>query len=138
MTVISDTFRDIAGYGDPRALTFCAPEMEDRPVEEYVLTERIFHVAVASDGSFTTPPLAPGDTKVRIGGTAHYITVPDWPDDDPIRLGPLLAAAQPVPPAEEATAVRNYGGIAGALRITLADFAALESIDPDTLYIIPE
>ncbi|MBF6298229.1 hypothetical protein IU459_11825 [Nocardia amamiensis] len=136
MTVISDTFADIAGHGDVRAVSFWAPFMRDNATGEFIVTPQYVHVAVAPDGSFTTPDLLPGMVRVRINGIAYDIRLPDWPT--PLRLGPLLAEALPVPPAEEATAVRNLGGVAGALFMELDDYTALSAIDPETAYFIPD
>lgn len=136
MTVISDRFADISEHGDARAVQIWAPFMRDNTTGEFVVTPQHVHVAITSDGSFTTPDLQPGPARVRIGGVAYDITIPEFEEE--IRLGPLLAAALPIPPAEEATAVRNLGGLAGALVMELGDYNALSSIDPETAYLIPD
>jgi hypothetical protein len=136
VTVISDTFADIAGHGDVRAISFWAPVMRDNATGEFIVTPQYVHVAVAPDGSFTSPDLLPGLVRVRINGRAYDITLTDWPD--PIRLGPLLTAAEEVPADEEAKAVRNGGGVAVALLMEPEDFAALSAVDPETVYLIPD
>lgn len=136
MTVIADSFRDLAGYGDVRAVTFWAPSMRDETTGEFVVTPQPVRIAIDSDGSFTTPDLLPGPVRVRINGRAYDITVPEW--ETPIRLGPLLAAAAPISPAEEPRAVRNLGGMPGLLFIEPEAFDALSAIDPDTTYFIPD
>lgn len=136
MTVISDTFADISGHGDVRAVTFWAPFMRDETTGEFIVTPQPVHVPIAADGSFTTPNLLPGLVRVRINGRAYDITLPDW--ETSVRLGPLLAAALPIPPTDEAVAVKNYGGVSGILRLTLDEYTALSVIDPETLYVTPD
>ncbi|MGY4103424.1 hypothetical protein ACW2Q0_28255 [Nocardia sp. R16R-3T] len=133
MTVISDRFSDISEHGDARAVQIWAPFMRDEMTGEFIVTPQHVHVAIASDGTFTTPDLLPGLARVRIAGVAYDITIPEW--ETPVRLGPLLAAALPIPPTDEAVAVRNYGGVSGILRLTLDEYTALSVIDPETLYI---
>lgn len=134
MTVISDTCADISGHGDTGAIYVWAPVIRDG--DDRIITPQYVALTIEPDGSFVSPDLEPGPARVRLDGRAYDIVIPDWPE--PVRLGPLLAVALPVPPAEEASAVRNLGGVAGARRMTLAAYNALESIDPDTFYIILE
>ncbi|MFE2995010.1 hypothetical protein ACFXG4_08365 [Nocardia sp. NPDC059246] len=133
MTVISDTCVDLGGHADVGAIYFWAPWYREADTGDRIISPQYVPVPIDPDGSFTTPDLAAGPARVRFGGVAYDIEIPDY--STPIRLGPLLAAALPVPPTEEATAVRNLGGIHGAKGMTLAAYTALPSIDPETLYV---
>ncbi|WP_282775900.1 hypothetical protein [Nocardia sp. CC201C] len=136
MTVISDTCEDLGGHADIGAIQFRAPLLRDAAAGDRIITSQWVSVPIAADGSFTSPDFEPGPARVRIEGRAYDIEIPDWAT--PVRLGPLLAAALPVPPSEEASAVRNLGGISGARTMTLDAFQALPSPNAHTLYVIPE
>ncbi|MFC9892098.1 hypothetical protein ACFVMC_00250 [Nocardia sp. NPDC127579] len=80
--------------------------------------------------------LDPGETIVNVGSRRYLITVPD--SAIPIRLWPLIQAGLPVPPAQEAAAVRNGGGVRRIAVAELDDYLAMPSPDPETVYIVPE
>ncbi|MEV0357089.1 hypothetical protein AB0H71_13610 [Nocardia sp. NPDC050697] len=133
MTVISEAVEDIAGADDTTSFIFAVPALRDSGTG--MVTTRTIRLK-AHGGVLTTPDLQPGPADVSVGLKTYHIEIPDWPTS--IRLSPLIAAALPVAPAEEIGAVRNGGGVAIAKRHTLAEYEALPSIDPETLYVVPE
>jgi hypothetical protein len=67
----------------------------------------------------------------------YPITIPD--SATPVRLWPLIEAGLPIPPAQQASAVINGGGIARVQKITESAYAALITPDPETEYsVIPD
>ncbi|MGW4090024.1 phage upper tail fiber protein [Nocardia sp. NPDC004750] len=135
MTVISEDVADIAGADDTTQFEFSSPFVRESGAGGGLITTRArFFTAV--NGVLTTPSLDPGPTIVRIGQATYHIEVPD--SATPILLTPLLEAATPVPPADEAAAVRNGGGVARIQRITESAYLALTTPDPETLYVVLE
>ncbi|MFI6368722.1 hypothetical protein ACIBG0_39075 [Nocardia sp. NPDC050630] len=133
MTVISEPISNIAEADNDTDFFFSSPVLrESGDGTGMVTTTPILVNAVA--GVLTTPDLDPGPTKVRIGLNSYYIVIPD--SVTPVRLWPLILAGLPVPPAEEAEAVRNGGGVALITVLTEAEYAALTSVDPETLYVV--
>ncbi|NEW40766.1 hypothetical protein GV794_01840 [Nocardia cyriacigeorgica] len=132
MTVISEPISNIAGADNGTSFMFVSPVIRESDDGTGLITTHPT-VVTAVNGVLTTPDLDPGPATVRIGARGYSITIPDSPT--PIRLWPLIEAGLPVPPAEEAAAVKNGGGIARAQRVTQSWFAA-NSHDPDTLYLV--
>lgn len=135
MTVISEHVDNIAGADDGTVFVFASILLRDSDDGTSLITTTPTRVTPVA-GVLTTPDLDPGAAKVSIGlSRAYQIDIPDSPT--PIRLWPLIEAGLPVPPAEEATAVRNFGGIAGAKRVTLAEYQAMPTPDLETLFVVP-
>ncbi|WP_280371195.1 hypothetical protein [Nocardia wallacei] len=138
MTVITARITDIAGAADARKVVFYTiVPRENSDGTAIVGTKR--HEYIPDDtGSITTGELDPGPAKVQIGvGTAGYaIEIPD--SGTPVPLWPLIQAGLPIPPIEEATAVRNGGGVRRIQRITEAAYLELPIKDPETLYVVVE
>lgn len=133
MTVISENVENIAGADNQTPFAFAAPVIRDSFDDTAFITTtptRVMPVA----GVLTTPDLDPGPAVVRIGLRTYSIEIPDSPT--PIRLLPLVEAGLPIPPTEEASAVRNGGGVALIRVLTEAQYAALTSRDPETLYVV--
>lgn len=135
MTVISEPVAHIAGADDRTAFEFSSPILRENDAGTGTVTRAPVHL-VAEEGVLTTPDLDPGPATVRIGQIAYQIEIPD--SVTAVRLWPLIEAGLPVPPEEEAAAVRNGGGIARAQRITESAYAALATPDPETLYLVVE
>lgn len=135
MTVISEHVDNIAGADDGTVFVFASILLRDSDDGTSLITTTPTRVTPVA-GVLTTPDLDPGPAYVRVGLSQSYrVDVPDSPT--PIRLWPLIAVGLPVPPVEEATAVRNLGGIAGAKRVTLAEYQAMPTPDLATLFIVP-
>lgn len=135
MTVISEPISSIAGADDLTVFVFRSLRNRQSDDGTGFVTTRI-ETMQASGGVLTTPDMDPGPAAVKIGATEYKITIPD--SDDPIRLWPLVEAGLPVPPAEEATAVRNGGGVRRIAVAELDDYLAMPTPDPETVYIVPE
>lgn len=132
MTVIVDQFVDVGGHADRGALTFWAPVLRDSPVDGTIITPQYVAVTVENDGSFTTPDFAPGPARVRIGGIAHDIVIPDSPTE--VRLWPLIDAGVPV--VAEREYVRDSGGVRRVQALPQSAFDALATPrDPETVFI---
>lgn len=136
MTVISDHIANIAGADDSTAFVFSSPNIRDSSDSTALVTTLVTAQMTADGGVLTTPDLDPGACTVRVGLQSYGITIPD--SGTPIRLWPLIEAGMPIPPAQEATAVRNGGGVARAQRITESAYLALTTPDPETLYVVVE
>ncbi|NEW33857.1 hypothetical protein GV791_14980 [Nocardia cyriacigeorgica] len=134
MTVISEPVGDIAGADDATVFVFSSKVLRESGDGTGLITTRLASLQ-AEDGVLTTPDLDPGPAVVRIGAREYQIEIPDSPT--PIRLWPLIEAGLPVPPTEEATAVRNGGGVARIQRISQTEYDALVTPDPETLYVVP-
>ncbi|WP_280471021.1 phage upper tail fiber protein [Nocardia cyriacigeorgica] len=134
MTIISEHVSGVAGADEKTVFEFWAPVLRESSSGTGLLTTRPHHLQPV-DGILTTPELDPGPAHVRIGHREYRIEVPDSPT--PVRLWPLIEAGLPVPPTEEATAVRNGGGVARIQRISQAEYDALVTPDPETLYVVP-
>ncbi|MEU9515936.1 hypothetical protein [Micromonospora sp. NPDC048169] len=135
MTVISEPIENIAGADNGTGFYFSAPAIRESDDGTRLITVHPL-VVTAIDGVLTTPDLDPGPATVRIGQHTYHIEIPDSPT--PIRLWPLVEAGLPVPPAEEATAVRNGGGVRRIAVAELDDYLAMPTPDPETVYIVPE
>lgn len=135
MTVISEPIEDIAGADNFTQFEFASTVLRESDDGTGLVTILpVFLTAV--DGVLTTPDLDPGSASVRIGRRLYHIEIPD--SATPIRLWPLIEAGLPVPPSEEASAVRNGGGVARIQRISETDYSALVTPDPETLYVVVE
>lgn len=135
MTVISEPISSIAGADDLTVFVFRSILTRESADGTGLVTSRI-ETLQADAGVLTTPDLDPGAASVRIGAAEYRIEIPD--SEDPVRLWPLIEAGLPVPPAEEATAVRNGGGIRRAEAVELEDYLAIVGPDPETLFVVPE
>jgi len=135
MTVISEPVENIGGADDKTVFAFSSILLRESDDGTGLVTTTPVSIR-ATDGVLTTPDLDPGAAVVRIGAKAYQITIPD--SDTPIRLWPLIEAGLPVPPVEEAAAVRNGGGVARIQAIELNDYTAIPTPDPDTLFVVPE
>jgi hypothetical protein len=133
MTVIAEPIENIAGADNTTVFVFAASvvrESDDGDALVTTLTTRV----TTTDGVLITPDLDAGPATVRIGLHSYAIDIPESPS--PVRLWPLVEAGLPVPPSQEAQAVRNGGGIARIQRISASAYAALVTPDPETLYIV--
>lgn len=138
MTVISEPVSTIAGADNNTTFEFASPYVRASVDGLGLITVRPIQLT-ATDGILTTPPLDPGIARVRIGTKVFYVEIPDWPDNDPIQLTPLLDAAAPILPSEEEHAVRNGGGVRRLQVVTESEYAALSPPDPETEYsVIPD
>lgn len=135
MTVISEPVDDIAGADSTTQFEFRSAVLRESDDGTSTVTTRPLFITPTS-GVLTTPSMDPGPAFVRIGQRTYAIEIPD--SGTPVRLWPLIEAGLPIPAAEEATAVRNGGGIARAQRITTSAYAALVTPDPETLYAVVE
>lgn len=134
MTVISEPVENIAGADNGTEFVFASILLRESDDGTSLITTTPTRVKPVG-GVLITPDLDPGAAKVSIGlSRAYQIDIPDSPT--PIRLWPLIEAGLPVPPVEEATAVRNGGGVARIQRIALADYEAIPTPDPDTLFVV--
>jgi hypothetical protein len=135
MTVISENVGDIAGADNSTVFVFASAAVRNSSAGTALITDRA-ETYTAVGGVLTTGDLDPGLAIVRVGVHKWAIEIPDSPT--PIRLQPLLDAATPIPPAQEASAVRNGGGVRRIEVDELADYAAIATPDPETLFFIPE
>lgn len=133
MTVISDTMVDIGHGPNVDALYIYAPGLRDSGDSTQIITGQWLSVPIAPAGTFTSPDLEPGPARVRIGGIAYELIVPD--SDTPVRLWPLIDAAVP-PPPDTAGFIRNGGGVMRAQVLTEAQYSGIGTPDPETLYIV--
>jgi hypothetical protein len=136
MTVITETIDTIAGVDSSTTFAFSAPNVRDSSGDNALITTTSVSVKPV-DGVLTTPDLDPGTAVVQVGLQSFTITIPD--SATPIRLWPLIEAALPVPPAQQATAVINGGGAARIQVMTADDYAALVSTttpDPGSVFLV--
>ncbi len=133
MTYIVDTLTDLAGTHETNPVIFSTHVIRDNDDGTAIVTTTT-HSYRPVAGVITTGDLDPGPARVRIGARYYDIDIPDW--DTPIRLMPLIEAGLPVTPADEIAAVRNGGGVARIQVLTEAEYAALTSTDPETLYVV--
>ncbi|PSR64012.1 MULTISPECIES: hypothetical protein [Nocardia] len=133
MTVISDKITDIAGLGETDNVVFETITIRDNIGETAIVTTRRHSYAPGEDGTFTTDDLDPGPARVRVGLSTYNIEIPDT--SDAIRLMPLIEAALPMPPAETAAAVHNFGGVSGMKAVTQSWWDS-NPHDPATFYIV--
>lgn len=131
MTIITDSVSDIAGLEDNMEVVFFLDEPRVRASGNGIVTTS--RVPVLPDAMvLTTPDLNPGKAKVKFGMFTYDIVIPD--SSTPVALWPLIDAGLPAP-TNEPGVVRNSGGIARVERITESAYAALETPDPETLFI---
>ncbi|MDV6274109.1 hypothetical protein R3Q06_11415 [Rhodococcus erythropolis] len=129
MTVLTGLIRDVAEFDNQSVFAFHVPEL--RGSGDEVVTTRTYFVQ-AVDGELTTPDLSPGPATLTVRAKEYQIVIPE--SDTPLPIWPLIDAGMP-PPVGLPGFVRNAGGIARIQRITIDDYAALPSKDPETLYI---
>ncbi|WP_280317314.1 phage upper tail fiber protein [Nocardia wallacei] len=134
MTVISEPVESIAGADNQTIFGFQSLVRESADGTGLITAALVTMQAV--DGVLTTPDLDPGPALVSVGHRRFQIEIPD--SGTPVRLWPLIHAGLPIPPAEEASAVRNAGGVARIQRITESAYLALTTPDPETLYVVVE
>lgn len=133
MTVISEPIENIAGADNTSAFLFTSAAVRESDDGTKLITTRPKrYTAVA--GVLTTDELDAGPATVSIDGRSFLIEIPE--SAGPVRLWPLIEAGLPIPPTQEASAVRNGGGVARIQRISAAAYAALVTPDPETLYIV--
>jgi len=128
---ITQDFRDIAGVDDNSVVWFSQP-LYPRAADNgsTIITTR--RVSATPVSGVLAVELEPGSARVQFDGCIYDITVPDTD----ATLWPLIEAGLPIPPAQEASAVRNAGGVALIRVLTEAEYAALSSVDPETLYVV--
>ena len=135
MTVISEPIVDIAGLGARQRVRFTIPRIRESTDGSSTITTRT-HEVLPVNGVLTTPDLDPGPAKVSIGLDEFDIVIPD--SATPLRLWPLIDAVTD-PPAPAATGfVKDGGNIARIQALTQAEYNAMTTPDPGTLYIITD
>ncbi len=134
MTVFSEPIENIAGADNATVFTFTAGVPRESSDGTRLITPRTVQYT-ASAGVLTTADFDPGPALARIGsGPSVSIEIPD--SGSPVRFWPVYEAGLPVPPDQEASAVRNGGGVARIQRITATAYAALSTPDPETFYVV--
>lgn len=133
MTIISEPIENIAGADNTSAFLFTAYTVRESDDGTKLVTTRPQRYT-ATAGVLTTDELDAGPAVVSIDGRVFSIEIPD--SATPVRLMPLIDAGLPVPPTQEAQAVRNGGGVARIQRISASAYAALVTPDPETLYVV--
>lgn len=133
MTVIAEPIENIAGADNTTAFVFTSYVVRESDDGTKLITARPQRYT-ATAGVLITDELDAGPATVTIDGRVYWIEIPV--SASTVRLWPLIEAGLPVPPAQEATAVRNGGGVARIQRIAAAAYAALVTPDPETLYIV--
>ncbi|BDQ19781.1 hypothetical protein RQN9TF_11265 [Rhodococcus qingshengii] len=129
MTVLTGQIRDVAEFDDQSVFAFQIPEIRGDGNE--VVTTRTYFVQ-AVNGVLTTPDLSPGPATLTVRAKEYQILIPE--SGSPLPIWPLIDAGMP-PPVGQPGFVRNAGGIARIQRTTVANYAAIPSKDPETLYI---
>lgn len=129
MTVLTGQIRDVAEFDDQSVFAFQIPEIRGDGNE--VVTTRTYFVQ-AVNGVLTTPDLSPGPATLTVRAKEYQILIPE--SGSPLPIWPLIDAGMP-PPVNQPGFVRNAGGIARVQRTTVANYAAIPSKDPETLYI---
>lgn len=129
MTVLTGQIRDVAEFDDQSVFAFQIPEIRGDGNE--VVTTRTYF-AQAVNGVLTTPDLSPGPATLTVRAKEYQILIPE--SGSPLPIWPLIDAGMP-PPVGQPGFVRNAGGIARIQRTTVANYAAIPSKDPETLYI---
>lgn len=137
MTVITEPIADIAGLGERQKVTIWTGALRENDSGTGTVTTRK-HEITPVNGVLTTPNLDPGPARVRLGGVMDPIdiTIPD--SASPIRLWPLIDAAIGAPPPAATGFVKDGGNVARIQALTQAQYSALTTPDPATLYIIIE
>lgn len=134
MTVISEPVESIAGADNQTVFGFQSLVRESADGTGLITAALV--TMQATGGVLTTPDLDPGPAVVSVGHRNFQIEIPD--SGTAVRLWPLIQAGLPIPPSEEASAVRNGGGVARIQRITESAYLALATPDPETLYVVIE
>ncbi|WP_261949471.1 hypothetical protein [Rhodococcus sp. T9N] len=129
MTVLTGQIRDVAEFDDQSVFAFQIPEIRGDGNE--VVTTRTYFVQ-AVNGVLTTPDLSPGPATLTVRAKEYQILIPE--SGSPLPIWPLIDAGMPAPVGQPGF-VRNAGGIARVQRTTIANYAAIPSKDPETLYI---
>ena len=129
MTILTGQIRDVAEFDDQSVFAFQIPEIRGDGNE--VVTTRTYFVQ-AVNGVLTTPDLSPGPATLTVRAKEYQILIPE--SGSPLPIWPLIDAGMP-PPVGQPGFVRNAGGIARIQRTTVANYAAIPSKDPETLYI---
>jgi hypothetical protein len=129
VTVLTGQIRDVAEFDDQSVFAFQIPEIRGDGNE--VVTTRTYFVQ-AVNGVLTTPDLSPGPATLTVRAKEYQILIPE--SGSPLPIWPLIDAGMP-PPVGQPGFVRNAGGIARIQRTTVANYAAIPSKDPETLYI---
>lgn len=133
MTVISEPIHDIAGANETDPIIFRARAIRSNAAGTGTTTTRE-HRFYPVAGVLTTTSLDPGPAQVVVGLTAYNIVIPS--SGSTIRLQPLIDAGMPTPESDTESFVRNGGGIRRAQRLTEAEYTAIPTPDPETLYIV--
>lgn len=136
MTVITETVDSIAGPDSVVTIQFSSPIVRDSSGDNALITTTSIQVKPVG-GVLTTPDLDPGPAVVQVGVQSFAITIPD--SGTPVRLWPLIEAALPVPPAQQATAVVNGGNAARIQVMTEAEYTALVASttpDPGSIFFV--
>lgn len=131
MTVVSETLTDAAGNPETKPLTFFIEQIRESASGTSTISVKRVDAPVV--GGVLTVNLDPGPARVEWRGKTYAIIVPV--SATPVRLWPLIDAGLPAPGLGEPGFVRNAGGIARVQRTTIANYAAIPSKDPETLYI---
>lgn len=135
MTVISEPIQNIAGLGERQKVRFTVPVVRESSDSNALVTTRVHEVAPVN-GVLTTPDLDPGPARVWIGADEYDITVPD--SSTPVRLWPLIDAALDAPAPTATGFVKDAGNVARIQALTQAQYNAMTTPDPGTLYIITD
>lgn len=133
MTVIAEPIENIAIADNTTAFMFTSHVVRQSDDGTKLITPRRQRYT-AVDGVLVTDDLDAGPAAVQVGSRTFFIDIPE--SSGPVRLWPLIEAGLPIPPEQEASAVRNGGGVARMERITAAAYAALVTPDPETAYFV--
>lgn len=133
MTIISEPIADIAGAAETDPIVFFTRVLRQNEAGTGTVTTDRHHY-VPDGGVLMTGDLDPGPAQVRIGTTTYPIEIPD--SATPIRLWPLIDATITPSPSNASGYVKDAGHVARIQSISQADYAALATYDPDTLYVI--
>jgi hypothetical protein len=133
MTVIAEPIENIAGADNLSAFVFTTIRDRESDDGTALVTMRPQRYT-ATAGTLVTDNLDAGPATVSIDGRNYLIDIPE--SGAPVRLAPLIEAGLPIPPTQEATAVRNGGGVALIKALTASAYAAIPTPDPMTLYIV--
>lgn len=135
MTVISEKISDIAGLGAEEGVEFSTTSLRESADGTGIVTTTR-HEVFPVDGVLTTPDLDAGPATVRIGMKPYHIVIPE--SATPIRLWPLLDAVVDPPPPAATGFVKDGGNVARIKALTQAEYNAMTTPDPGTLYIITD
>lgn len=132
MTTISESLRDIGGVNETDPVVFYVDTIRENASGTGTTTTHT-HTVRPINGVVTTEDLDPGPARVRIGLVTYPIVIPD--SVTTVRLWPLIDASVP-PPAITNLFVRNGGGVARQVALTAAEYAAIPTPDPETVYFV--